>query len=57
VVLESKEKMKARGLSSPDDGDALMLTFAAPVEKTNDTSGLILGPGDMGEGGGSWMGT
>lgn len=30
-VLESKESMKKRGLASPDDGDALMLTFAAPV--------------------------
>lgn len=34
VVLESKEKMKARGLSSPDDGDALGLTFAMPVAVT-----------------------
>lgn len=31
LVLESKEDMKARGLSSPDDGDALALTFAHPV--------------------------
>lgn len=31
VVLESKEDMKKRGLDSPDDGDALALTFAAPV--------------------------
>ena len=31
VVLEAKEHMKARGLDSPDDGDALALTFAAPV--------------------------
>ena len=31
VVLESKESMKARGVASPDDGDALALTFAAPV--------------------------
>lgn len=29
--LESKEKMQARGLASPDDGDALALTFAMPV--------------------------
>jgi hypothetical protein len=28
VVLESKEDMKKRGLDSPDDGDALALTFA-----------------------------
>ena len=30
--LESKEKMQARGLASPDDGDALALTFATPVK-------------------------
>lgn len=29
--LESKEDMKKRGLPSPDIGDALALTFAAPV--------------------------
>lgn len=31
LVLESKEDMKKRGLDSPDDGDALALTFAGPV--------------------------
>ncbi len=31
VVLESKEEMKKRGLDSPDDGDALALTFAFAV--------------------------
>jgi hypothetical protein len=31
VVLESKEDMEKRGLASPDDGDALALTFAQPV--------------------------
>jgi hypothetical protein len=31
LVLEAKEHMKARGVDSPDDGDALALTFAAPV--------------------------
>jgi hypothetical protein len=31
LVLESKEDMQKRGLDSPDDGDALALTFAAPV--------------------------
>jgi hypothetical protein len=34
IVLEKKEHMKARGLSSPDDGDALALTFAHPVAPT-----------------------
>lgn len=31
LLLESKEKMKARDLASPDDGDALALTFAQVV--------------------------
>jgi hypothetical protein len=31
MQLESKEDMKERGLPSPDDGDALALTFAAPI--------------------------
>jgi hypothetical protein len=31
LVLESKEDMKKRGLASPDDGDALCLTFAQRV--------------------------
>jgi len=31
LQIESKEDMKARGLPSPDDADALSLTFAAPV--------------------------
>lgn len=31
VKLEAKENMKKRGLDSPDDGDALALTFAFPV--------------------------
>lgn len=33
LVLESKEDMKKRGLSSPDYGDALALTFAQPVAR------------------------
>jgi hypothetical protein len=31
VKLEPKEAMKKRGVDSPDDADALALTFAAPV--------------------------
>lgn len=31
LLLESKEQMKKRGLDSPDDGDALALTFAQIV--------------------------
>jgi hypothetical protein len=33
VALESKDELKARGLPSPDLGDALALTFAFPVRK------------------------
>lgn len=31
IQLEKKERMKERGLASPDDADALALTFAEPV--------------------------
>ena len=31
LILESKEDMKRRGLASPDEGDALAMTFAHPV--------------------------
>lgn len=33
LKLETKEAMKKRGLASPDDGDALALTFAGPVAR------------------------
>lgn len=33
IQLESKEDMKDRGLPSPNRGDSLALTFAAPVSK------------------------
>jgi hypothetical protein len=38
LVLESKEEMKKRGVPSPDDGDALALTFAAPVAPVSQES-------------------
>ena len=31
IWLESKKEMKARDVASPDEGDALALTFAQPV--------------------------
>jgi hypothetical protein len=34
LVLESKASMQARGVASPDDGDALALTWALPVAVT-----------------------
>ena len=52
VVLESKEIMKARGLDSPDDGDALGLTFAAPVKAQRVVSSRRAGP----SGNAAWMG-
>lgn len=33
VQLEKKEDMKKRGLASPDNGDAFVLTFAQPVAR------------------------
>jgi hypothetical protein len=32
AVLESNSDVQRHGLASPDDGDALALTFARPVE-------------------------
>lgn len=32
IVLEPKDAMKLRGLASPDDGDAFVLTFALPIQ-------------------------
>jgi phage terminase large subunit len=52
LVLESKQEMQKRGEASPDDADALALTFAqpvAPVTQKNPLEGL------GGFGGGSWM--
>lgn len=36
LLLESKERMKARGAASPDGWDAIALTFAEPVEEKPD---------------------
>lgn len=33
IKLETKDSMKKRGLASPDDADALALTFAEPVSR------------------------
>jgi hypothetical protein len=33
IMLESKRDMKKRGMSSPDNADALALTFAEPVAR------------------------
>jgi hypothetical protein len=39
ILLEKKDDMKKRGLASPDDGDALALTFAAPVGRVDMRTG------------------
>ena len=43
LLLEKKEAMKKRGLSSPDHGDALAMTFAVPVARADmqDYSGPV----------------
>lgn len=35
LQLESKDDMKKRGLASPDKAEALFLTFARPVARTD----------------------
>jgi hypothetical protein len=36
ILLEKKEKMKKRGMKSPDRADALALTFAYPIQWRNE---------------------
>ena len=40
IQLESKEDMMARGVASPDDADALALTFAYPLAPHAEAGGL-----------------
>lgn len=54
IVLEAKEHMKARGVDSPDDGDALALTFAMAVVKKTETP--LLASFKIPSGPGGWMG-
>ena len=42
LKLETKDQMQKRGLSSPDDGDALALTFAGPVARKDLAAGRRL---------------
>lgn len=53
LVLESKEDMQKRGVASPDDGDALALTFAQTVAPVTDTRRDAYRPH---RGPGGWMG-
>lgn len=50
LLLESKEHMRARGVRSPDDWDAIALTFAEPVKEQRERK-----PKNS-RGRGSWMG-
>ena len=44
ILLERKDDMRRRGLASPDDGDALALTFAHPVAPSDHTAQLSRKP-------------
>jgi hypothetical protein len=39
ILLERKDDMRRRRLASPDNGDALSLTFAYPVAKRDGAEG------------------
>lgn len=57
LLLERKEHMKARGVHSPDKGDAVALTYAEPVAPAKPKVQVIRSrPRSLGVGGGSWMG-
>ena len=47
IILERKEDMRKRGLSSPDDADALALTFAYPVAPHDHTQKFVPGVKSM----------
>lgn len=53
VKLEDKELMKKRGLDSPDDADALALTFAMPVAPDSGQADVGRHPSQYG--GDGWM--
>jgi hypothetical protein len=52
LILEPKEAMQRRGVASPDRGDALSLTFAAPVRMSRPVTASRVA---MPSGAGSWM--
>lgn len=43
IILEKKADMKKRGLASPDNADALALTFAYPVQPSDHTQSFLSG--------------
>ena len=61
LVIESKDAMQKRGLASPDDGDALALTFAQPLaplipeEPPDEEEEFSFAGGRFTSGQGGWM--
>lgn len=59
LQLESKEKIRARGVRSPDEWDAIVLTFAEPVKDRPQkpvSSPPLIQVGGSTEAGTSWLG-
>ena len=55
IQLERKPDMKKRGLASPDEADALTLTFAMPVASRPDNTPGDIEPWPFDEAGLGWM--
>lgn len=53
LLLEAKEHMRSRGVRSPDEWDAIALTFAEPVAEVRPKAAPV---GQTHRGAGSWMG-
>jgi hypothetical protein len=47
IVLESKEDMRRRGALSPDEWDAVALTFARPVAPSNFHRKIVYSPSGL----------
>lgn len=57
LVLESKEQMRARNVRSPDEWDAVALTFAEPVrERPTDVAKVVRTRTASGEASHAWLG-
>ena len=57
LVLESKEQIRARGVRSPDEWDAIALTFAEPVKDRRPAAPPARRVTTLGAGGTAWLGT
>ncbi len=56
LLLESKERMRARGVRSPDEWDAIVLTFAEPVKMPKAKAAPVSRFASGGAGSSSWLG-